>query len=169
MRFLLGTTLLAFACNCALAAESLPVTSSLGVAELPVKDVAEFVFMPSEVVAIRSSDSVVGIESEFALEDGGVWRQTFRVPDGKMMVITQFELSDTAKTQLYIEQMTDETQHIGWPLYSAYVSLDFQGVAKPLSLLTTPLVLAPGKIFRLHTNGLSVAARGYYLEESASP
>jgi len=169
MRHVIGATLLALASTCTFAAELLPVTSSLGISELPIKDVAEFAFMPSEVVAIRSIDSVVGIESEFALEADGFWRQTFKIPNGKIMVITQFELPDTDKNVAWLERMADDGTDIGWDIYSAYVSLDFKGVAKPLAPPTTPLVLAPGKTFRLHTNAVSVAARGYYLEEATSP
>jgi hypothetical protein len=167
VRRFLPAALLALSCSYTFA-ETLPVTSSLGASELPIKDVAEFVFMPSETVAIRSTGSVANIPSDFAAETDGIWRQTFTVPDGKIMVITQLQLPDTAKTLAWLEQMTEDGADIGWQLYSAYVSLDFQGAPKPLAPLTTPLVLAPGKTFRLHTNAPSVNARGFYLEESAS-
>jgi hypothetical protein len=167
VRRFLPVALLALSCTYTFA-DTLPVTSTLGVAELPIKDVAEFVFMPSETVAIRSTGSIVGIPSDFALETDNVWRQTFKVPDGKVMVITQFELPDTAKAQAWLEQMTETDPDVGWQLYSAYASPDLRGSQKPIAPLTTPLVLAPGKTFRLHTNALSVSARGYYLEESSS-
>ena len=55
MRKFLAVASLALFCSCTFA-ETLPTTSTLGTSELPIKDVAEFVFMPSETVAIRSTD-----------------------------------------------------------------------------------------------------------------
>ena len=150
------------------AAIELPVTSSLGISELPIRDAAEFIVTPSEVGVLRSTDSIVGISAQFAEEAANVWNETFRVPDGKLLVITQFELPETEKSFVWLEQMANDGTDIGWTLYSASLNLDFLGAAKPLVPLSTPLVLAPGKTFRLHTNAVGVRARGYYLEESTS-
>jgi hypothetical protein len=150
------------------AAAPLPVTSSLGASELPIRDAAEFIITPSEVGVVRSTDSIVGIQAQFTPESDTTWAETFKIPDGKLLVITQFELPETEKSFVWLERMADNGADIGWTIYSASLNLDFQGAAKPLAPLATPLVLAPGKTFKLHSNAVGVSARGYYLEESTS-
>jgi len=153
----------------AYATTPLPATATLGFAELPIRDAAEFFFLPSEIGVIRSTDSIVGIPAQFSSDNDSIWTETFKIPDGKLMVITQFELPETAKNFAWLERMSDDGADIGWTVYSAYVTLDFEGSSKPLAPLATPLVLAPGKTYKLHSNAAGVNAKGFYLEESSSP
>jgi hypothetical protein len=165
------------ACLCAISLSTfaqthLPSAATAGQGAIPVKDSAIFVFMPSEIVAIRAVDDIASIPMSFSIDKDSLPQITFHVPDGKMMVVTDIELPVLDKPlYIWFEQMVEGRDDLGWLLFDAAGVSTNSGNPNYKERLSTPLVFAPGKTYQLHSSNLQVGvtARGYFLEEPSSP
>ncbi|MEP6484396.1 MAG: hypothetical protein ABJB01_08095 [Rudaea sp.] len=166
MRSILFVSLLVSSFGPAFAApvSTLPNAGSLGLSSLPITDTAVFQFGPSLIAVIRATQDVDGILPRFSVGQNGEWNVSFEVPDGKLMVITDVELEESSTPiRASFERQAGTDAEPVWSLFSVQTKPTFRGVLDATTVLSTPLVFAPGKTYRLRTNGNGVTARGYYL------
>lgn len=171
MRIFFGAALLLAASVGAHAQSHLPTTATLGISELPVRDAAMFQVSGDGITVIRSADSAVTvIPAGNAKDEFGFTRLTFEVPDGKMMVITGVEMPvlPTPITMWLTQLSGSADSELGWLIYDNFGIGDGTKNPNAKDTLAAPLVLAPGKMYQVHSSNIAagLAARGYFLDET---
>ena len=170
MRFALSGAL-SCALSFAASAATLPTTATLGAGELPVRDSSVFLFGSGGITVVRAADdAAVDIPVSKATDEFGFTSLTFQVPDGQMIVITGVELPvKTTPITMWIAQLAGSSDsELGWVIYDDFGIDDGSKNPNTKDTLATPLVLAPGKTYQLHTSDIAsgVTARGYFLDET---